>query len=74
MRARRAGKDVSVAMEYTRKVGGAPGPDSLPGAGPERTLAFGAVFLPRPDAKDKGVQDNVRPPALCRAPDLPGAP
>jgi len=51
-------------MEYTRKVGGAPGPDSLPGAGPERTLAFGAVFLPRPDAQDKGVQDNVRP-ARC---------
>ncbi len=61
-----AGKEVSVVMEYTRKVGGAPGPKSVPGSGPERTLAFGAVFLPRADAKDAAdkrapAQDNVRP-------------
>ncbi len=60
-----AGKEVSVVMEYTRKVGGAPGPESVPGSGPERTLAFGAVFLPRADAKDAAdkrapAQDNVR--------------
>ena len=68
-----AGKEVSVVMEYTRKVGGAPGPESVPGSGPERTLAFGAVFLPRADAKDAAdkrapVQDNVR---LLQSPGIP---
>ncbi len=57
-------------MEYTRKVGGGAGPDGLPGAGPERTLAFGAVFLPRADAKDAGdkgapAQDNVLHRSTC---------
>lgn len=61
-----AGKEVNAIMEYTRKVGGGAGPDGLPGAGPERTLAFGAVFLPRADAKESGdkgapAQDNVLP-------------
>ncbi|KAK9827311.1 hypothetical protein WJX81_003519 [Elliptochloris bilobata] len=71
LRSRLIGREVSVVMEYTRKVGGAPGPESLPGAGPERTLVFGAVFLPRADGKDSGdkgapAQDNVAKMLLIR--------
>ena len=68
-----------MAMEYTRKVGGGAGPDGLPGAGPERTLAFGAVFLPRAEAKETGdkgapAQDNVLPwPGACSSRGLAGS-
>ncbi|KAJ0973495.1 hypothetical protein J5N97_021454 [Dioscorea zingiberensis] len=63
LRSRVIGRQVSVSMEYSRKVGGLDGPNSVAASGADdsRVLDFGSVFLTSPTKSDSA--ETLLPPS-----------